>query len=166
MSKQYFRNSLFLAASLFLIAAASGKVRPAQNTREPLVITSKSMHAEKLGDKVTFTDQVTLKQEGMTLTSDVMTVYYNAGSKDVQRVEAHGNVAVRKDGRVAHSNNALYSQAEDTIVLTGDANIIENENKIDGEKITLFMADDRSIIEGKGKVKFYNDKSQETRKRK
>jgi lipopolysaccharide export system protein LptA len=166
MSKQCFRNSLFVAASLFLIAAASGNARPAKNTREPLVITSNSMHAEELGNKVTFADKVTLKQEGMTLTSDVMTVYYDAGSKDIQKVEAHGNVAVRKDGRVAHSNNALYSQAEETIVLTGDANIIENDNKIDGEKITLFMADDRSIIEGKGKVKFFKDKSMETRKRK
>jgi lipopolysaccharide export system protein LptA len=166
MSKQCFRNSLLLAASLFLIAATSGNARPGKNSREPLVITSNRMHAEKLGDKVTFTEKVTLKQEGLTLTSDVMTVYYDAGSKDIRKVEAHGNVAVRKDGRVAHSNDALYSKEEDTIVLTGDANIIENENKIDGEKITLFMADDRSIIEGRGKVKFYKDKSQEFGKRK
>jgi len=166
MSKQCFRNSLFLALSLFLIAATSGNARPGKNTREPLVITSNRMHAEKLGDKVTFTEKVTLKKEGMTLLSDVMIVYYNAGSKDISKVEAHGNVAVRKDGRVAHSNDALYSRREDTIVLTGNASIIENENKIDGEKITLFMADDRSIIEGKGKVMFYKDKSVENRKRK
>jgi lipopolysaccharide export system protein LptA len=124
------------------------------------------MHAEKLGDKVTFTEKVTLKKEGMTLTSDVMTVHYDAGSKDVRAVEAHGNVVVRKDGRVALSKDALYSRQGQTIVLTGDASIIENENKINGEKITLFMADDRSIIEGRGKVMFYKDKSLESRKRK
>jgi lipopolysaccharide export system protein LptA len=124
------------------------------------------MHAEKLGDKVTFTENVTLKKEGMTLSSDVMTVYYNARSKDIREVDAHGNVVVRKDGRVAHSNDAVYSRQGETIILTGDASIIENENKIGGEKITLFMADDRSIIEGKGKVMFYKDKSPESRKRK
>jgi lipopolysaccharide export system protein LptA len=166
MSKQCFRNSVILAASLLLIAATSKNARPDKNSREPLVITSNRMQAEKLGDKVTFTEKVTLKKEGMMLTSDVMIVYYDAGSKEIRKVEAHGNVAVRKDGRVAHSNNALYSRKAETIVLTGDASIIENENKIGGEKITLFMADDRSIIEGGGKVMFFKDKSPEIRKRK
>ncbi len=166
MLKQCFRNSLFLVTSLFLIAATSGNARRDRNTREPLVITANRMHAEKLGDKVTFTENVTLKKEGMTLSSDVMTVYYNTGSKDIRKVDAHGNIVVRKDGRVAHSNDAVYSRQGETIILTGDASIIENENKIGGEKITLFMADDRSIIEGKGKVMFYKDKSPESRKRK
>jgi lipopolysaccharide export system protein LptA len=166
MSKQCCRNSLVITACVFLLAATSGNARPERSTGEPLVITAKSMHAEQLRDKVTFTEKVTLKKEGMTLTSDVMTVFYDAVSKDIRKVEAHGNVSVRKDGRVAHANNALYSREAETIVLTGDANIIENENKIGGEKITLFMADDRSIIEGRGKVMFYKDKSLESRKRK
>jgi len=166
MSKQCFRNSLFFAASLLLIAATSGDARPDKNTREPLVITSNRMHAEKLADKVTFAENVVLKKEGMTLSSDVMIVYYDTGSKDISEIEAHGNVVVRKDGRVALSNNALYSREGETIILTGDASIIENENKIGGEKITLFMADDRSIIEGRGKVMFFKDKSLESRKRK
>ncbi len=155
-----------LAASLLCIAATTGNARPDKNSREPLVITSNRMNAEKLGDKVTFTENVALKKEGMTLTSDVMIVYYDAGSKDIRKVDAHGNVVVRKDGRVAHSNDAVYTRRDETIVLTGDASISENENKIGGEKITLFMADDRSIIEGKGKVMFYKDKSLENRKRK
>ncbi len=166
MLKQCFRNSLIVAASLLLIAATSGNGRSDKNTREPLVISSKSLHAEKLGDKVTFTEDVTLKKEGMTLTSDSMTVYYNAQSKDIREIEAHGNVVVRKDGRVAFSNNALYSREGGTLILTGDASIVENENQIGGEKITLFMADDRSIIEGRGKVMFYKDKPLESRKRK
>jgi lipopolysaccharide export system protein LptA len=166
MSRQFFRNSLFSAVSLLLIAATSGNSRSEKYAREPLVITSNRMHAEKLGDKVIFTEKVTLKKEGMTLSSDVMTVYYDTGSKDIKTVEAHGNVVVRKDGRVALSNDAMYSRSGGTIVLTGGASIVENENRIGGEKITLFMADDRSIIEGRGKVMFYKDKSVESRKRK
>jgi lipopolysaccharide export system protein LptA len=166
MSKPFFRNSLFLFASLLVFQATSVDARSSKNTREPLVITSDRMDAEKLGDKVTFTGKVTLKKEGMTLTSDTMIVYYDVGSKDIRKVEAHGNVAVRKAGRVALSNNALYSRREDTIILTGNASIIENDNKLGGEKITLFMSDDRSIVEGGGKVMFYKDKAQENRMRK
>ena len=164
MSKQFFRNSLFLIASLLVIEATSVDARSGKNTQEPLVITSNRMDAEKLGDKVTFTGKVTLKKEGMTLTSDVMIVYYDVRSKDIRKVEAHGNVEVRKGGRVALSNNALYSSREETIVLTGNASITENENTLGGEKITLFMTDDRSIVEGGGKVMFYKDKTQENRK--
>jgi len=166
MSKQFSRNSLFFIASLLVITATSVDARSGKNLREPLAITSNRMDAEKLGDKVTFTGKVTLKKGGMTLTSDVMIVYYNVRSKDIRKVEAHGNVEVRKEGRVALSNDALYSSREETIVLTGNASIIENDNKIGGEKITLFMADDRSIVEGGGKVMFYKDKALENRKRK
>jgi lipopolysaccharide export system protein LptA len=157
---------LLIVAPLFLIAATFDGQRHDKNEREPLVITSNRMEAEKLGDKVTFSGKVVLKKEGMTLSSDVMIVYYDAGSKNIREVEAHGKVMVQKEGRVALSNNALYSSNEETIVLTGDASIIENENKLGGEKITLFLAEDRSIIEGGGKVMFYKDKALESRKSK
>lgn len=166
MSKLFSRNNLVLAASLLLIASSSLEARPGRNAPEPLVITSNRMDAGKLGDKVTFTGKVTLVKEGMTLTSDVMIVYYDVRSKNIRKVEANGNVVVRKEGRVAFSNTALYSSREETIVLTGEASIIENDNRLGGEKITLFMADDRSIVEGGGKVMFYKDEKLEKGTRK
>jgi lipopolysaccharide export system protein LptA len=168
MLKRCFRNSLFIIAALFLIAATSDAARPDKNDREPLVITSNRMEADRLGDKVTFTENVTLKKEGMTLTSDSMIVFYSAGSKDIREIEASGNVVVRKEGRVALSDYAWYYSSEEKIVLTGDARIIENENQLGGDKITLFMRDDRSIVEG-GKVLFYQNKQEkpaDSRKRK
>ncbi len=166
MSKLCCRNSLLLVITLLLIAARADGAQFDNKTREPLVITSDRMEAVNLGDKVTFTGDVTLKKEGMTISSDVMIVYYDSVSKDIREIEAHGNVVVHKEGRVALSNDALYSKAEETIVLTGNASILENENKIGGEKITLFMADDRSIIEGGSNVMFYKDKALESGKRK
>jgi lipopolysaccharide export system protein LptA len=166
MLKQCCRNSLLLVVTLLFLATKSDGAPFDSKTREPLVITSNRMEAVKLSDQVTFTGNVSLKSENMTLTSDVMIVYYDPGSKDIREIEAHGNVVVRKEGRVALSNDALYSKAEETIVLTGNASILENENLIVGEKITLFMADDSSSIEGGGKVMFYKDEAQESRKRK
>lgn len=159
MSKRYFRNSLLIAALFLLLAAMSGAAETGSNAREPVVITSKRMQADKLGDKVTFTGNVTLKKEGMTLTSDTMIVFYDVESKDIREIEAHGNVVVRKENRVALSHNASYYSREEKIVLTGDARIVENENELGGEKITLFMRDDRSIVEG-GKVLIYKDKQE------
>ncbi len=156
MSRQCSRNSGTVVAALLLTVCMSG-ITVAENTaREPLVITSLRMDADKLGERVVFTGTVSLKKEGMTLSSDSMTVFYEAGSKRIREIEAHGNVVVRKDGRVALSNNAFYYNKEEKIILTGDAHIMENQNQLGGEKITLFMRDDRSIIES-GKVTIIQD---------
>lgn len=158
MSKRYFRNSLLIASSLLLMGA-TGVPGAGGKSREPIVITAKRMEADKLGDKVTFTGSVVLKKEGMTLNSDSMIVFYDAGSKSIREIEAHGNVIVRRENRVALSNDASYYSREEKFVLTGDARIVENENQIGGEKITLFMRDDRSIVEG-GNVLIYQDKQE------
>jgi len=159
MLKQCCRNSLFILAVLLVFAGTSSAARPEKREREPLVITSTRMEADKLGDKVTFLGAVTLKKEGMTLTSDSMIVFYDVGTKAIREIEAYGNVVVRKEGRTAFSNKASYYSDEEKVILTGDARIIENENQLGGEKITLFMRDDRSIIEG-GKVLFYQNKQE------
>jgi len=157
MSKPYFRNSALIVFSFFLLAAAARSGQPAKKNQEPVVITSNRMEAEKLGDKVTFIGNVILKKEGMTLASDRMIVFYQASTKNVREVEAHGNVKVTKEGRVALSNDASYYTGEDKVILTGNARIIENNNQLTGEKITLFVTDGRSIVEG-GNVLIYQDK--------
>ena len=155
-----------MAASLVLIAATPDAPRSDKSEQEPLVITADRMDAEQLGEKVTFTGNVTLKKEGTIFSSDVMTVLYDTGTKDIKEVKAQGNVVVRKEDRVGLSDRAVYDRRGATIVLTGNARIIENESQFGGEKITLFMDDDRSIIEGGGKVMFYQNKTQDIKKRK
>src|SRR5271169_1275821 len=119
---QYCKNNLLfipLASLLISFAEAAPQVDMGMDSHEPIVITSGRMEAEKLGDKVTFTGNVTLKKENMTLTSDVIIVYYDNRSKEVRQIDAHGNVVVHKDNRVAFSNDASYYSHDEKIVLTG-----------------------------------------------
>jgi lipopolysaccharide export system protein LptA len=157
MLKRYFRNSLFLFGCFFFVTVTCAGARPDKKEREPLVITSNSMEADKLGDMVTFTGNVILKKEGMTLTSDSLIVFYNVRSKAIREINAYGNVVVRKEGRTAFSNKASYFSREEKIVLIGDARVVENENQLGGETITIFMRDERSVVEG-GNILFYQDK--------
>ncbi|OGW55528.1 MAG: hypothetical protein A2Z46_09020 [Nitrospirae bacterium RBG_19FT_COMBO_55_12] len=158
MSRRSFRNSVLILIAVFLAGAATGPNKPALKEREPVVITSKRMTAEKLGDKVMFFEDVMLKKEDMTLYSDQLIVFYDAPTKGVKEIEALGNVVVRREGRVALANRALYYSREEKIVLTGDARIVENENQLGGDRITLYLRDDRSVVEG-GRVLFYQEKS-------
>jgi lipopolysaccharide export system protein LptA len=163
MLRQCFRSSLLLIAAVMLTAAAPDEVRKHELKREPIVVTSARMNADKLGERVTFSGEVILKKEAMTLSSDSVTVFYDAGTKAIREIEALGNVIVRKEGRIALANRALYYSKEEKIVLTGDARIIEKDNQLGGERITLFIRDDRSIVEG-GNVLFYQDKNPEKRR--
>jgi lipopolysaccharide export system protein LptA len=163
MLRQCFRSSLLVAAAMMLMAAAPGEGRKLEIKREPIVVTSARMQADKLGERVTFSGDVTLKKEAMTLNSDSVTVFYDVGSKAIREIEALGNVIVRQEGRIALANRALYYSKEEKVVLTGDARIIEKDNQLGGERITLFIRDDRSIVEG-GNVLFYQDKKPEKRR--
>jgi lipopolysaccharide export system protein LptA len=154
MLKPFFKNSILLGAVFVFLTASVVAARPDKKDREPLVVTSDSMEADNQGNTVTFTGNVTLKKEGMTLASDSMVVFYNPQSKDIREIDAYGNVVVRKEGRTAFSNKAAYYSREEKIVLTGDARIIEHENELGGDTITLYMREERSSIEG-GKVLFY-----------
>jgi lipopolysaccharide export system protein LptA len=162
MSRRFFRNSPLLLAALFLIAAAPGPAALEKGKREPIVVTSDRMEADELGNTVTFIGGVTLKKENMTLTTDHLVVYYDAVNKGVREIEAQGNVVVRQEGRVALANKAVYHSKEEKIVLTGEPRIIENENQLGGERITMFMRSERSVIES-GNVLFYQDKADESK---
>lgn len=164
MSRRFFRNSPLLIAALCLLATASASAALEKGDREPMVVTSSRMEADELGNTVTFIGEVTLKKEAMTLTSDHLVVFYDPASKGVREIEALGNVVVRKEGRIANANKAIYYSKDEKIVLTGEARINENENQLGGERITLFMRDDRSIVEG-GKVLFYQDKQAENKQK-
>ena len=94
--------------------------------------------------------------------ADTLVVYYDGASKGVREIEALGNVVVWQEGRIALANKAVYHSSDERIVLTGDPRVIENENQVGGERITLFMRDERSIIEG-GKVLFYQDKVEDSK---
>jgi lipopolysaccharide export system protein LptA len=162
VSRRFFRNSPLLVAAIFLMAAAPDPDAPEKAKREPIVVTSDRMEADELGNTVMFIGDVTLKKENMTLTTDHLVVYYDAVDKGVREIEAQGNVVVRQEGRVALANKAVYHSKEEKIVLTGNPRIIENENQLGGERITMFMRSERSLIES-GNVLFYQDKPEESK---
>lgn len=164
MSRQSSRNSVLFLLSFFLLAAGPVPFAPEKGKREPVVITSKRMEAERLGDKVTFLGDVILKKETMTLQTDRLVVYYDPVQKGVRQMDAVGNVVVTQEGRVAMGENAVYYSREEKIVLTGDARILENENQLRGERIILFMRENRSVVEG-GKVFFYQEKGNDGKPR-
>jgi len=79
-----------------------------------------------------------------------------------------GNVRIiTKDCRVGTARRAEYYDAEQRVVLIGNARVWQEDNVVTGDRITIFLAEDRSVVEsgGQGRVKaIFYPKSQNGQK--
>lgn len=72
---------------------------------------------------------------------------------EIIRIECNGNVKITQGDRVALGEKAVYlaKAVPRTIILTGEPRIWRNRDFLTGKKITYFLDENRSIVEGGGK---------------
>lgn len=73
-------------------------------------------------------------------------------NRSVSMIEAIGRVVIEKAEGRAQCQKAVYYEDEKKIVLTGDPVAWQKGTRVTGEKMTMYLADDRSIVEGKTRV--------------
>ena len=102
---------------------------------------------------VVFTGNVVANQNSSTQYADRMEVYLDDKGNRIVRTVSTGNVRIiTKDCRTGTAKRAEYYDAEQRVVLIGNARVWRDDNVVTGEKITIFLAEDRSVVEG-GRVK-------------
>ncbi len=76
------------------------------------------------------------------------------GNKSVSMIEATGKVVTieRNEGR-ATCRKAVYFGDEDKLVLTGEPVAWEKGTRVAGNKITMYLTEDRSVVEGSSHVR-------------
>jgi lipopolysaccharide export system protein LptA len=129
----------------------------------PLVIKSQSLELDNQKRIVVFTGQVEAKREDMTINCEKMIVYYidqsaekESGKTDVKidKIVATGKVKIsRPDGALATSEKAVYYQNDEKVVLTGEPVVKQGKDFVEGSRITLYLKEERSIVEGSEKEK-------------
>jgi lipopolysaccharide export system protein LptA len=67
----------------------------------------------------------------------------------MKEIVAAGNVKVVQLDRRATSQKAIFYQEENKVVLEGDAVLREGDNVIRGERVTYYIDEQRSVVEGK-----------------
>ena len=98
---------------------------------------------------VVFTGNVVANQTGSTHYSDRMEVYLDAKGDGIVRTVSSGNVKIiTKDCKIGTAKRAEYYDAEQRVVLVGNARVWQEDNVVTGERITIFLAEDRSVVEG------------------
>lgn len=135
----------------------------------PTTITSKTMTAQSKAKKAIFEGSVVLTQGDLVVHSDVMIVHFkdagtNQGSPSSQSsnnkidiIEAKGKVVIEKSTGKATCGHAVYYKDEEKIVLTESPVAWQRGTRVSGPKMTMYLKEDRSIVEGGSQVLFMEE---------
>lgn len=80
---------------------------------------------------------------------------------DLSRVEASGNVYFVTPEQTIRGDRAVYTPANDTIVLTGDVILTQGQNVMTGGRLTYNTRTEAAQMDGAGRVQgvFYPERS-------
>ena len=169
MMDRFFRAfPVFASVFLYLLAGPAfstgfnlTKDRDAEEG--PLVITSNTLEIDNEKKNVTFTGKVTAKKDDWVIHCNKMILYYdeeaatsvtNTEKVRVDKIVAIGDVQIlRSGGGEASAGEAVFYQAEEKIILTGKPMVKQGDDFVEGSKITLFLKENRSLVEGSEKEK-------------
>jgi lipopolysaccharide export system protein LptA len=139
-------------------AAEPARTKLLEGKETPTVIKSDTLEIDNKRRVVTFSGNVEASRGDMVIRSRKMLVYYReAGTQKttdqqglkIDRMVASGDVRIeRAEGGVATSDEAVYYQDTEKLVLTGKPVVKQGEDFVEGSVITLFLKEDRSLVEG------------------
>ena len=132
------------------------------------VITSKTMTASSQKNTAIFRDNVKMVQEDLEVHSDVMIIYFQEKTpqisspvgqtpspktgKKIRFIEAKGHVKIKSGESRAIAQHALYDKQAEKIILRGSPVVWQAGTRISGLKMTMFLKENRSIVEGDTRV--------------
>jgi lipopolysaccharide export system protein LptA len=141
------------------------------NSKEPIEIVSDRMDAYNEKKLVIFSGNAVATQGDKVIKSDRLLVYYKKetgkkdkigvkaleGTGDLEKIEAKGNVIVTQKTRVATGDEAVYFQDSGQIIMTGNPILRDGKNMIKGDKVIVFVNEDRGVVESneKSRVKAF-----------
>ncbi|MEO1089998.1 MAG: LptA/OstA family protein [Pseudomonadota bacterium] len=128
----------------------------AHDDSQPIEVTADELEVRQNESIATFRGNVDAVQGTMTLTSDLLDVYYGdppaegteaapppaeagAGSGRIRKVVAIGNVVVTSPRDIATGDEGVYDLSTRTITLTGDVVLTRDENVVRGNRLVVDM---------------------------
>jgi lipopolysaccharide export system protein LptA len=160
VNKQQMRCSHFVGTLVALVVMVGGFC---QGWAEPLKadvvhIVSDRFEAYQQERQVIFIGNVVATQGDLIIKGERMTIFYleedSAGVNDkelgarIERIKVEGSVRIAQKDTLATGNQAVYYSSDNKVVLTGKPRVKRNKDFIQGERITLFLDSEKSIVEG------------------
>ena len=127
-------------------AAASDKTG---DKNGPVTVDADSLESIQKEGLSVFKGNVAARQNNSVQYADRMEVYTDPKTDRIERVVSTGNVRIiTRDCRMGTAGRSEYYDAEQRVVLIGTARVWRDADVVTGERITIYLAEDRSLVEG------------------
>ncbi|MBW2107978.1 MAG: hypothetical protein JRI36_04830 [Deltaproteobacteria bacterium] len=142
-----------------VIAGESDAVRPGAAAGGTIHITSDKVTSDHNERWVEFIGHVRATQDDGVITADRIKIFYEpekqgaegTDSAAVEKMVAQGNVKIvfDKAAKTAMAEQAVYTLHDKVLVLSGGRPTVRaGDDVVQGEKITLFQAENKTLVEG------------------
>src|SRR5262245_24529761 len=131
------------------------------NRKEPVTVTADKLEYDYKANVIVYRGDVIATQGETKLRSDTLTVTLAAadksdgapdppgeGNKRLQEIVAVGNVRIDNGTRWATGGRAVFEQSNRTLVLTETPVLHDGSNEVAGDRVIVYLDENRSIVEG------------------
>ena len=147
---------LGMIAATLVRADATGK--PTEGASHgPMVVKSKTLEVDNAQKLITFTGEVNARRDDFVIDCQKMLLYYEQlpapeqtgeTGRKIKEIIATGQVRIsRSQGGVATAEKAVFYQDDQKVILTGKPMVKQGTDIIEGDRITLFLKENRSVVE-------------------
>ena len=144
------RAALLLAAFL---SAAGASAQQRHDSAAPIDFGADHIELQDKANRAVLSGNVSVKQAEMTLAAQRMIVAYTGqvvdGSPQVSRLDAAGDVIVRRPGQTGHSQFAIYDLNRRVITMLRAVSLTQGSNTVNGGRLTMNLDTGyRAVIDG------------------
>ena len=132
--KTFFLTMLLVSAA-FSENAGFGSI--ASDRNKPIQFTSDSLIFDQKDNIAELFDEVEIIQGKSILSAEHVKVIYSKTDNKLEKIFAEVNVVFKSGEDIAKAENAIYSFSEDTISLSGNAQLFQGSNSILADQILI-----------------------------
>ena len=115
----------------------------------PLTVDADKMERFGKASLVIFSGNVVARRDNSVQYADRVEVYMDEKGDRIMRTVSTGSVRIiTKDCRTGTAQRAEYFDLDQRVVLSGNARVWQDDNVVSGDTITIYTAQDRTIVEG------------------
>ena len=139
-------------------SAKSEEKKSEKTNGAPIVIKADSLEMDDQKKIVIFKGNVDAKEKDFVINCQKLVLYYKnlstdqkseTGEFNIEKIIATGKVIItRPGGGLATAEKALYYMGDEKVVLTGKPKVKQGDDFVQGSKITLYLKENRSVVEG------------------
>ena len=136
--------SLLVSILLPVFVLAADPVNPVD---EQVRVSAQRLEADEKEQTVVFSGKVQARKANMTIYADKMTLLFNKDNREeIDRVEIDGRLRIVQEDRIATADHGVFYNSEGRILLSGNAEVHQGNNRIVGDEIEYYLDESRSVV--------------------